>query len=106
MGMDRRTAMKAPAMPAKRPATAPSPGVIGIAWFCCRTYAAATPPLTTHKQQHTFAAPINGSADRTPITRPPTSAGWRKRVMDAVSIVVFASKMGDELLTLQIPQRV
>ena len=60
------------------------------------------PPLTTHRQQHTLPAEMIGSADSTPMTTPPISAGWVYEDL----VVVLTAKMRDELLALQIPQRV
>src|SRR6185295_3143663 len=60
------------------------------------------PPLTTHKQQHALPTEMIGSADRTPMTRPPMSAGCRNGDL----VVVLTAKMRDQLLALQIPQRV
>src|SRR6266550_4247311 len=91
-------------MPANRPTSAPSPGAMGILWFCCRRYAATAPPAITQRQQQMFAALMSGSADSTPITSPPISAGWPYGAFALV--VVFASRVGDELLALQVSQRV
>src|SRR5262245_22850886 len=60
------------------------------------------PPTITHRQQQTLPADTNGSADSTPITKPPMSAGWPYPGL----VIVFAPQVGDELLTLQVPQRV
>src|ERR1700748_3100749 len=43
-----------------------------------------------------------GSADSTPMTTPPISAGWRNGEL----VVVLTAKMRDELFAFQIPQRV
>src|SRR5579863_10280768 len=94
--------MKAPAMPARRPASAPSPGVMVVSWFCCSTYAATAPPLTIHRQQQRFPAEMRGSADRAPITAPPMSAGCNRPAL----VVVLTAKVGNELFALQVPQRV
>src|SRR5436190_5386817 len=59
------------------------------------------PPLTTHKQQHALRKLTSGSADSTPATSPPMSAGWTSRL-----IVVLPAKVSDEFLTLEIAQRV
>ena len=56
--------------------SAPSAGVMGVVVFCWKRYAATTPPLTTHRQQHALPAEMIGSADSTPMTTPPMSAGW------------------------------
>src|SRR4026208_1025232 len=60
------------------------------------------PPLTTQRQQHALPTEMIGSADRTPMTRPPISAGWRNGDL----VVVLTAQMRDELFALQIPQRV
>src|SRR5438552_5694134 len=101
IGIDNSRQTNAPATPAIRPTSAPSPGVIGATCRCCSTYAATRPPLTTHRQQHTLPAEMIGSADRTPITSPPMSAGWAN-----VLVIVFTAKVGDELLALEIAERV
>src|ERR1700685_4646331 len=92
--------MKAPMTPAKRPTSAPSPVAIGAASFCCRAEAATTPPLTTQRQQQMLPAETMGSADSTPRTVPPMSAGCVSLV------VVLTAKVRDEFLALEIPQRV
>src|ERR1035437_8239866 len=92
--------MTAPMTPARSPVTAPSLCVIGVGEFCCNRYVASTPPLMIHRQQHRFPAEMMGSAESTPITRPPMSAGC------VLLVVVFTAEMGDELFALQIPQLV
>src|ERR1700730_12480652 len=62
--------------------------------------AATAPPLTTQKQQQRLPAEIMGSADRTPIMRPPKIAGC------VLSVVILTAEVRDELLSLQISQRV
>src|SRR4051812_14805956 len=56
----------------------------------------------THKQQQTLPTLISGSADKTPITRPPKNAGCPK----APLVVVLTAEMGDEFFALQVPERV
>src|SRR5712691_2651373 len=94
--------MTAPIRPASRPTSKPSAGVIGVDRFCCSTYAATTPPLITHRQQQMFPAAITGSADRTPITTPPMSAGCPKPGL----VVVLTAEMRDQFLALEEPERV
>src|SRR5690606_19635804 len=65
----------APMMPASRPVVAPSPASMGALWFCWSSQAASTPPAITHRQQQRFPALMNGSAESTPMNRPPRSAG-------------------------------
>src|SRR6476646_7570640 len=60
------------------------------------------PPPITHKQQQALATLINGSADNTPITRPPKNAGWPKPAL----VVVLTAKVRDQFFALQVPQRV
>src|SRR3954468_11102261 len=103
-GIEIRKPTPAPMTPANRPTSAPSAGEIGWVWFCCSRYAATAPPATTHRQQHRLPRLTSGSDDSTPITRPPISAGWPMPAR--VLVVVFASKVRDQLLTLQIPKRV
>src|SRR5687768_1654293 len=43
-----------------------------------------------------------GSAESTPTTAPPISAGWVKREL----VVIFTAKMGDQLLTLEVAERI
>src|SRR4051812_34115446 len=45
---------------------------------------------------------MTGSADSTPTTAPPISAGWTNRD----SVVVLTTKMGDQFFTLQVSERV
>src|SRR6185436_246230 len=59
------------------------------------------PPLTTHRQQHALRKFTSGSADSTPATRPPINAGCTSRL-----VVVLPAKVSDELLALEIAQRV
>src|SRR5476649_1154275 len=61
-----------------------------------------TPPLTTHRQQQALPIEMIGSADSTPMTTPPMSAGWTNGFL----VVVLTSKMRDELFALEIAQRV
>src|SRR6266550_5791290 len=56
----------------------------------------------THRQQHRFPAATMGSEDRTPMTIPPITAGCRYGDL----VVVLTAKMRDELLALEIAQRV
>src|SRR5579871_1489846 len=88
-------------MPASNPTVAPSPAVIGAVSFCCSTYAATTPPTISHMQQHTLPAAMNGSPLRTPMIRPPTSAGCVNRL-----VVVLTAKVRNQLFALEISQRV
>src|SRR4051812_45480697 len=60
------------------------------------------PPPTTHRQQQRLPADMIGSAESTPIASPPNRAGW----VNAALVVVLTAEMGDQLLTLQVPQRV
>src|SRR5437762_9482213 len=101
-GIETNTATNAPIRPASRPTSAPSPGVIIVAVFCCSTYAATTPPQITHPQQHTLNRLTSGSADSTPMTTPPMSAGWPKLGL----VVILTAEMRDELFALQEAQRV
>src|SRR5262252_8192989 len=87
-------------MPARNPTNAPSAGVMGCACPCCSAYAAATPPQITHRQQQMLPAAMIGSADRTPMTRAPMRTGWN------LIVVVFTTEVRDQLLALQVPERV
>src|ERR1043166_7588904 len=89
----------APARPDRKPMKSPSAGVIGSGCPCCSTYAAAAPPLSTQRQQQMLPAANSGNAERTPMTRAPTSTGCGL-------IVVLTAKMRDQLFALEIPQRV
>src|SRR5207237_10477984 len=64
--------------------------------------AASSPPVTTHKQQHALNAEMIGSAESTPITTPPMSAGWPKLGL----VVILTAEMRDELFALEKPERV
>src|SRR5439155_15285680 len=101
-GMETRNCTKAPTMPASRPTIAPSLGVMASGRPCWSRYAATRPPLTTQKQQQRLPRLTSGSADNTPMTSPPTSAGcsWSGLV------VVLTAQVGDQLLALQVAQRV
>src|SRR5882724_2569681 len=100
IGILTTNATNAPARPASRPTSAPSPGVIGVAWFCWKRYAATRPPLTTHRQQQAFPIEMIGSADSTPITTPPISAGCVKFDL----VVVLTAQVRNELLTFEVAE--
>src|SRR5690349_5718033 len=102
IGIETNTAMNAPVRPASRPTSAPSPGVIITAVFCCSTYAATRPPQITQPQQHTLNTFTSGSADSTPMRTPPMRAGWPKLGL----IVVLTAEMRDQLFALQEAQSV
>ena len=75
IGMATTVHTTAPMTPANSPTSAPSPGEIGIGRCCCIRYAASPPQKRTQAQQQ-FARLMTGSADSTPMTRPPSRAGW------------------------------
>src|SRR5690349_17898696 len=56
----------------------------------------------THRQQQTLPRDRTGSADSTPITSPPMSAGCPSGAL----VVVLTAKVRNELFALEIPQRV
>src|SRR5665213_3428470 len=89
IGIEMPQHTSAPIRPANSPTSAPSLLVTGVGLACCSRYAATTPPLMTQRQQHALPAETSGSADSTPITMPPMSAGC------CLLVVVFTAQMGD-----------
>src|SRR6478752_6408931 len=103
-GIEMISQTNAPTTPARSPAIAPSPMLIGSGWFCCIRYAASAPPNRIQAQQQ-LARLMTGSADSTPIARPPSNAGC---VLAGLirSVVVLAAEVSNHFLAHHVAQRV
>src|SRR5690349_20355429 len=64
------------------------------------------PPPTTHRQHTQLPMLMIGSADSTPMAIPAYNAGWAFGAAAVISVVILPSQMGDQVLSLQIPQGV
>src|SRR5262245_10866491 len=113
MAAEANSQTTAPNRPARNPTRAPATRLNGLTPLSCARYAATAPPPTIQRQQQLAILTI-GSADSTPIKRPPSRTACViprprsgcPRAHAEGSIVVLASEMGDELLALHMPQRV
>src|SRR3954471_6295143 len=64
------------------------------------------PPPTTHAQQKQFPMLITGSAERTPMKRPPKIAGCRRAGGGYISVVILQAEVRDQILAAHVTQRV
>src|SRR3954469_8535627 len=99
-------ATRPPTSPASIRPSAPWPAVTGGGCLPCEIPNAIAPPITTHRQQQVFNQPTTGSAESTPMSAPPRSAGCSRGGVGVMSVVIFAAEVRDQFLALQVTQRV